>query len=158
MAVAATSTFLSQQNTSFVATKYACGDKSFVGTKLCLSPQNIFVATKPLSRQISVATNINLSRQNRSFVGLVATKLLSRQKTCFCRDKHVFVATKMILVAAPASDSHTDSRSQVFARRTHGGQRVASGHRLPQRRVPGLLRCVVVTAWVSHNSVPHHTL
>ena len=30
--------------------------------------------------------------------------LLPRQKNVFSRDKHVFVATKMILVAAPATD------------------------------------------------------
>ena len=76
---------------------------------------------------IFLATNACLSRQNTSFVVtkvcLVATKLcLSRQK--FCRDKHTFVATKdvfcrkimfvatnktfvatkMIIVAAPAND------------------------------------------------------
>ena len=50
--------------------KYACRDK------------RIFVATKPLSRQIFVAINI-----------ILFTKLLSRQ-AYFCRDKHVFVATK----------------------------------------------------------------
>ena len=44
---------------------YACSDKTFVPTKLCLSRQNIFVATKLLSRQTRV-----------------------------CRDKHTFVATK----------------------------------------------------------------
>ena len=38
----------------------------------------IFVATKVLSRQIFVATNITLSRQK------------------FCRDKHTFVATKHV--------------------------------------------------------------
>ena len=39
-------------------------------------------------------------------LSFVATSLLlSRQKTCFCRPKHVFVATKMILVVAPANDT-----------------------------------------------------
>ena len=69
---------------SFVATKHVlCRDKSmFAATerlsrqKLCLSRQNIFVATKLLSCQIFVATNTCLSRQ------------------MFCRDKHTFVATK----------------------------------------------------------------
>ena len=44
-----------------------------------------------------------LSRQNTSFVDKVATKLLSRQNYV-CRYKHVFFATKMILVAALAND------------------------------------------------------
>ena len=46
---------------------------------------------------IFVRTNICLSRQNTSFV---ATNILSRQT----RGK-IFVATKMILLAAPANDS-----------------------------------------------------
>ena len=63
--------------------KYACRDKRFVGKELCLSRQNIFVATKLLSLQNTsfVATKAYLSKQN------------------FCRDKYV------ILVAAPASDT-----------------------------------------------------
>ena len=78
-----------------------------------------------MSRQIFVATNIILSQQTRIFATkhvfcrakimqvlfLVAPKVytnifLSRQnQTHACRDKHMFVTTKMILVAAPAIDS-----------------------------------------------------
>ena len=69
-------TCLSRQNTSFVSTKIFCRDK------------NNFVAIKVLSRQAYFC------RDER--------RVLSRQ-TRVCRDKTV-VATKMILVAAPASD------------------------------------------------------
>ena len=73
--VASTSILLSRQKTCFVS------------TKLCLSRQ-IFVVTNVLSRQkYFVPTNIIFSRQN------------------FCHGKHTFVATKMILMAAPASDN-----------------------------------------------------
>ena len=74
---------------TFVATKsYVCQDKCMlVVTNLCLS-QEIFVMTKLLSGQkCFIATNIILLQQN------------------FCHDKHTFVATKMILVAAPASET-----------------------------------------------------
>ena len=67
--------FLSRQ-------KYACCDKTFVATKLCLSQQNI-------TKIMFVATNVC---GNKSFVAT---------KHEFCRDKHVFDATKMILAAAP---------------------------------------------------------
>ena len=92
--------FLSRQ-------KYACRDKTFRATNTCLS------------QQICVSTNI-LSRQNifcRDKHNFVSTKVLSRQayfccdkrrllsrQTRVCRDK-TFVAAKMILVAAHASDS-----------------------------------------------------
>ena len=58
----------------------------------------IFVATKPLSRQNTsfVATNTRLSR-----------------KAFFCRDKHVVVAKKMILVAAPANDTGPRGRADT---------------------------------------------
>ena len=49
-----------------------------------------------------VATNMCLSRQNPSFV---ATNIILSRQAYFCRDKHMFVATKMILVAAPANDN-----------------------------------------------------
>ena len=61
--------------------KYACRDK-FLSRQKYACRGRIFV-----SRQIFVATHTCLSRQR------------------FCRDKHTFVATKMILVAAPASDN-----------------------------------------------------
>ena len=65
--------------------KYACREKTFVATKLCLSWQNIFVATK--------------------------LKLLSWQAYFCCNKRrvlswqHVLVTTKMILVAAPTNDT-----------------------------------------------------
>ena len=61
-------------------------------------PQALF-----LSRQIRVfatkhvATNIILSRRT--------TSILNFSLDVFCCDKHVFVATKIILVAAPTNDS-----------------------------------------------------
>ena len=65
----------------------------FVAANKCFSQKN-------LSRQIFVATNIFLLRQNfcRDKHTFVATKDVFFQKTCF-------VATKIILVAAPANDS-----------------------------------------------------
>ena len=66
--------FLSRQ-------KYACRDKTFVVTKLCLSRQ--------------------ICRDET----LVAKNVLSQQ-AYVCRDKRrIFVATKMIPVAAPANDN-----------------------------------------------------
>ena len=72
----------------------------FVATNiLCLSRQKYFVGTK-----------VCLSRKHKTFV---ATNICCDKS--FCHDKHTFVATKdvvcafvatkMILVAAPASDS-----------------------------------------------------
>ena len=99
--VVATNTCLSQQNTSFDATKvclslqtYFCCDKlNFSATNTCLSRQNILCR----DQSMLVATNIDES--------LVAGSiLLSRQKTCCVATKH-FVETKMILVAATANDS-----------------------------------------------------
>ena len=99
-----------------------CIDKRFVTTKIFCRDKHDFVATKHLSLQayfccdeynfvvpkhIFVVTKVCLSRQ---------TRVLSRQ-ALFCRDKRrvlsskirvcrdrTFVATKMILVAAPAND------------------------------------------------------
>ena len=60
-------------------------------TKLCLSRPNSFVATKLLSREISVATNTCLSGQmfSRDKHTFFATK------DVFCRYRYVFVATKV---------------------------------------------------------------
>ena len=69
-------------------------------TKVCLSRQNIFVATNTtIFLTCFVATKVSLSRQNfcHDKNMFVATKVLSRQKACF-------VATKIIFVAAPAND------------------------------------------------------
>ena len=79
---------------SFVATNI-CSDKSNSVTKICLSRQ-IFCRLK----HVFVATII-FSYDKHDFV---ATNVLSRQ-AYLCRDKCVFVATIMILVAAPASDT-----------------------------------------------------
>ena len=65
-----------------------------VATKFCLLQQKYFVATKPLSRQIFLATNIILSRQTR--VCRYKTRLLSRQKYA-CHVK-TFVATNTCFV------------------------------------------------------------
>ena len=114
-----TDTCLSQQNTSFVATKlndkyafvmtkellrqpYFCCDKKmcfvmtnrFVTTKVCLSQQN-FCHNKNF-----VATSILLSQQKTCFV---ATNRCLSWKTGVCHDK-TFVMTKMILVAALTKD------------------------------------------------------
>ena len=67
-----------------------CGDKQIVATNTCLSRQNMSF----------VATRVYLSRQN-----LCRDQNISSGQTSFCRDKHTFVATKMIFVAAPANDS-----------------------------------------------------
>ena len=67
----------------FSRQNYACHDKSFVATKVCLLRQ-----TKLLSWQIFVTANLIMSGQNMSFV---ATK--------------TFVATKIMLVAVPANDT-----------------------------------------------------
>ena len=85
----------------FVATKHVfCRDKSMLA------------ATKVLSGQIRVCPDKTrlLSRQKYvcRYKHFVATSiLLSQQKTCFvetntCFSRQKFVATKMILVAAPA--------------------------------------------------------
>ena len=86
--------------------KYACCDKTFVATKLCLSRQNICHVCRDKhtfchDKRGFVTTNTCLSWQKfccdkHTFV---TTKLV------FCCNKHVFVMTKIILEAAPASDS-----------------------------------------------------
>ena len=88
-----------------------CCDKSFVVTNTCLT--NIF-----LSRQIFVATNTFLSayfcRNKHMFVAtcFVATNIILSRQAYFCRNKRrVFVATKMILVAAFASDTYQTGRN-----------------------------------------------
>ena len=64
--------FLSRQ-------KYACRNKTFVATKLCLSRQNIFVATNICcEKHVFVATNILLSPQKTCLS--TNTCFLSRQK------------------------------------------------------------------------------
>ena len=114
---------------------YFCCDKTFVATKLCLSRQNLYVATNVCRNKHNfVATSILLSRQTRicrdkrrllsrqkcaccdkTFVAtnyfngdkrFIATSIVySRQRTCFVTTKDVFVATKMKPVAALAIGS-----------------------------------------------------
>ena len=97
----------------FVATKVLSRQNtSFVATKVCLSRQNqvlagaatsiIFVATKVIATNTFVATKHVFCRDKSMFL---ATKLLSRQ-AYFCLDKRrVCRDRKMILVAAPANDT-----------------------------------------------------
>ena len=116
----ATSILLSRQ------TRVAATNTSFVATKVCLSRQNscrdkhvLFVATKVLPRQTTQPAVQVCFWLGACIPGLCL--ILQRQNFChekhafvstkdvFCRDKHAFVATKfiatkMILVAAPASD------------------------------------------------------
>ena len=85
--------------------KYACSDNSFVAKKLYLSRQNLG-HDKYLSRQ-------RLFCRDKSFVAT---------NTSVCRDKNkTFVATKMILVVAPANDnkSYRVVLSGVPIRRQH---------------------------------------
>ena len=89
-------TCLSRQNTSFVAKKYTCRNKRFVATKLCLSRQNIFVATKV--GPTSVATK--LGRQE-CVVWRVVTcsdeKVISSQdcRIIMCAHAHSFGGIKV---------------------------------------------------------------
>ena len=71
----------------------------------------IFIATNIFCRDklTFVATNTCFSRQNTSFVATKAC--LSRQIVCVCRDKYLFVATKMTLAAAPANDTAREELS-----------------------------------------------
>ena len=82
----ATNTCLSRQNRSLVA------------TKVCLSRQKVFVATNVLSRQKVLP---RLSRQ--AYFCRDKRLVLLRQARIF--GDRTFVATKMILVAAPANDN-----------------------------------------------------
>ena len=78
--------------------KYACCNKTFVATKLCLSWQNIFVATKVLLQQIFVVT-ILLSWQayfcrHKRHVYHEKSKLVTTK--FICCDKNMFVTTKVL--------------------------------------------------------------
>ena len=117
----ATNTCLSpsRQNTSFVPTKVCLLRQKVLSQQNCLLRQTIFDSTKRLClclpRQSFVATSIllwlylyttqiSLSRQNY----VCHDKYVSRQKYV-CHDK-TFVATKMMLVAAPANYTHPHFR------------------------------------------------
>ena len=72
--------------------KYACCDKRFVATNMCLSRQ---VLTSIQAYKIMFLC------RDKTFV---ATKIFSRDKDVFVATKVLtFVATKMILAAAPAN-------------------------------------------------------
>ena len=94
-------------NIILLGQKFCCNKHTFVVTNTCLSFQNTsFVVTKVcLSQQNYVCHNKYLLRQKVCHDKI----FLSRLK--FCRDKHIFVTTKMyfvatkfILVAAPTND------------------------------------------------------
>ena len=105
-----TNTYLSQENISFVMTKTCFCNKSFVMTKLCLLQQTCVCHDKTF-----VATNICHNKHN-----FVATRCVLSQQMCVCHDKHVFcgdktfVATKMMLVAAPANDTVSMTRALSY--------------------------------------------
>ena len=97
---------------TFVATNIFCRDNIFVADK------HNFVAPKPFSRETYFRHDKTplLSRQkyacrptkplSRQIYLVAASILLSRQKRCF-------VATKMILVAAPANDNKMDIKAMA---------------------------------------------
>ena len=127
--------FLSRQirvchdKTSFVATKYACRAKRFVTSwqacfcrdkrhVLYACPDKTFVATKLcMSQQIFVATTI-FCRVKHNFAA--TSMLLSRQKTCFVAKNTCFSREKLcrenfLLVAVPANDSPWPDAIQACA-------------------------------------------
>ena len=75
--------------------------KKMVATKLCLSRQILFCVCRNKS---FVASSIHLSRQETCFVAT---------RDVFCRDKHVFVAPKLIHVTAPANDNCRAARTKI---------------------------------------------
>ena len=108
--------------------------------------------------------SILLSRQTR-----LLTNVLSRQK--HCRGKHTFVATKMILVAAPASHtSQSVSRANRSRTRTVNNRTFAITRSLPasaalpflpsrtRHRIPGQSygRQVVMLGAVSYTHLRAH--
>ena len=113
---------LSRQNTSFVATKHVfCRDKSMLAATKVLSRQKFCRGKHP--------ARILLLRQKTSSKDVIQRRLLSRQtRVCcdkrrrlsreMCRDKS-FVATKMILMAAPANDTSVARRITSVACYTH---------------------------------------
>ena len=95
---------MSRQNTSFVATKVClsrqtrvCRDKGFVSTSTCLPRQKFC-----LDKHTFVATKVVFCQCIQKYACLDKIMFVA---TNICRDKS-FVPTKMILVAAPASDSN----------------------------------------------------
>ena len=100
---------------------------TLTATKVSLSLQNIFVATKHVfccdktclllrQKYAFVATNTCYIVVTNTCYPVATDIILSLQKFCsnkhtfvatkdvLCHDKHMFVATKMMLVAGPAND------------------------------------------------------
>ena len=73
---------------SFLYPKSVCHDKSFCCDKI------IFVATNICHDKFYCDKHV-----------FVKTFVMTSIFLLFCHDKHVFVTTKMILVAAPANDA-----------------------------------------------------
>ena len=100
--------------------KYACRDKTFFATKLCLSRQNYVCRDKT---NIILSRKKVLSRQTHFCRDKQTQNILSRQ-TWFCCGKHTFVATKdvfcvvatklLILVAVPANDSFPPNKQTIL--------------------------------------------
>jgi len=94
--------------------KYACLDKTLVATNMCYLSRQKFCRDKRHSLQYRYVSwlgacipGLCLILQRQNFCHEKHTFVST--KDVFCRDKHAFVATKfiatkMILVAAPASD------------------------------------------------------
>ena len=128
-----------------VVTKVLSRKKTFVTLNICLDKhhfvvyfchdKSMLVETKLLSprdKHNLVATGILLSQQTRVCRDKTRQKYACRDKTfvaintClsqqyfFCRDKHMFmfVATKTILMAAPASDKRCPLSRTVWIRET----------------------------------------
>ena len=99
----------------YVATKHVLCHKY---RKFCLDKHIFFTQRKYACRDKTTKIFCRDKKKFRDKTFITISILLSRQKTCFIatRDKHVvcrdflfvccFVATKMILVAAPANDNN----------------------------------------------------
>jgi len=113
----ATNTCLSRKKSYFVATKISlsqqtriCRDKTFVATNIC-SNKHIFFTTRVCRDK---------------------TRVLSREKyDCF--DK-TFVATKMILVAAPGSDTWHSTAQRYSSSKSNACQELYRNTTLAQTR------------------------
>ena len=102
----------------FVATKkhVFCRDKSisFAGaatSTVFVATNTSFAATKVLLRQ----TRVCVCRNKR----FVVTKVYLSRQAYFCRDKIRVVATKMILVAAPAKDKSIPAATKLLSRQAY---------------------------------------
>ena len=95
----ATNMCLSRQKKCLLSRqKYACRDKTFVTTKLCLSPQY-------LSRQIFLGY----------FSYFLAKKDVYACQEKYCHEKNILSRQKMILVAFPANGTCVHSMYQLLS-------------------------------------------